>query len=295
MPVAALRSAQLVDFRVSTSVDGRNFRWAPDLPADRVRGARLFESRHALLAEAPRRAVCAEVGVQQGLFSGHLLRTTDPARLHLIDIDLSQLRRVETGLEDAIASDIVVLHEGDSATVLSSFPDATFDWLYIDGDHSLRGVRRDIEAAVPKLKADCLLYFNDYTKFSPLEDAEYGVMEAVNELILRDDDFRVVALALHGLGYFDIALARGGPAEARGRSSAAPRSSVAVERQVESLLASVTRLDADLQVARARAARGAPDAPLRSARASSVAARYARGALRRGRRALRRVRSSLGA
>jgi hypothetical protein len=43
------------------------------------------------------------------------------------------------------------------------------------------------------------LIFNDYVKVSPLENVEYGVMEAVNELCI-ERGFGIAALALHPLG-----------------------------------------------------------------------------------------------
>jgi hypothetical protein len=42
---------------------------------------------------------------------------------------------------------------------------------------------------------------------SPLELIEYGVMEAVHELC-GEHGFRISALALHPLGYFDVAVRR---------------------------------------------------------------------------------------
>jgi hypothetical protein len=63
----------------------------------------------------------------------------------------------------------------------------------------------DITQAVRVIKPQGLIVFNDYVKYSPLELVQYGVMEAVNDLCLRQN-FEMVGLALHGLGYFDVAL-----------------------------------------------------------------------------------------
>jgi hypothetical protein len=105
----------------------------------------------------------------------------------------------------AVGSGIVELHEGSSAEILSTFPDRFFDWLYVDGDHSFAGVIKDIAQAMRVVKPQGLIVFNDYVKYSPVELAQYGVMEAVNDLCLTQD-FEMVGHALHGLGYFDVAI-----------------------------------------------------------------------------------------
>ncbi|HEY6394899.1 MAG TPA: class I SAM-dependent methyltransferase, partial [Candidatus Binataceae bacterium] len=140
-----------------------------------------------------------------GYFSDQILRSTQPATLHLIDIDLSQILYDKYPLQAAIGRGVVKLHEGKSAQVLSSFPDHCLDWIYIDGDHSYQGVMKDIEQAVRVVKPDGLLIFNDYTKYSPLGLSQYGVMEAVNELCITHD-YEMTGLALHGLGYHDVIL-----------------------------------------------------------------------------------------
>ena len=105
----------------------------------------------------------------------------------------------------------MILHEGDFSTEMSRLPEALFDWIYIDGDHSFEGVSRDIREAKRLIGPDGFLIFNDYTVYSPLELAQYGVMRAVNDLCL-DEDFELVMFALGFLGYHDVALRHRSPA-----------------------------------------------------------------------------------
>ena len=179
--------------------------WAPLLTERHVRNCRVFPYREEMLALAATGAVCAEVGVETGYFSAQILERTRPRALHLIDMDLSQIRYEEFPIQPAIDAGVVNLHQGDSAQVLQSFEDGFFDWIYIDADHSYEGVMRDIQQAVRVVKPDGLIVFNDYMQYSPLERLPYGVMKAVNELCLRSD-YELVGLALHGMGYFDVAL-----------------------------------------------------------------------------------------
>ena len=46
----------------------------------------------------------------------------------------------------------VELHKGMSHEVLEAFPNAFFDWIYIDADHSYTAVSRDAMAAAAKVK-----------------------------------------------------------------------------------------------------------------------------------------------
>ena len=108
-------------------------------------------------------------------------------------------------MEDAIAKGVVHLHEGDSADLMAGFPNQYFDWIYVDADHSLVGVRRDISASANKVKPGGHLIFNDYTCWSPVENIPYGVLHAVNEFVVAER-WSIAFVALHGLGYHDIAL-----------------------------------------------------------------------------------------
>ena len=99
------------------------------------------------------------------------------------------------------------MHEADSSSVVSSFEDDYFDFIYIDADHSYQGVKRDIQSATSKVKEDGFLIFNDYTYWSPVECSRYGVIQAVNELCLAED-WEVVYFALAPHMYCDVALRR---------------------------------------------------------------------------------------
>ena len=101
----------------------------------------------------------------------------------------------------------VRLHLGDSSTELAKLPDRYFDWIYIDGDHSLEGVRRDAAVAAAKIKPDGVLVFNDYTVWSVLEFTDYGIVPVVNEL-LASGEWEMVYIALHPLMYCDVAIRR---------------------------------------------------------------------------------------
>ena len=63
------------------------------------------------------------------------------------------------------------------------FDDQTFDFIYIDGDHTYEAVRDDIELWWPKLKVGGIFAGHDYRKYTAKHGDEYGVIEAVDEHI----------------------------------------------------------------------------------------------------------------
>jgi SAM-dependent methyltransferase len=178
----------------------------PMLEDRHVNHCQLVASRAALLQRMPRGGVAAELGVRSGTFSRQILDLSNPRELHLIGFDLTPLGPRDR-LKAEIAAGRVVLHEGDPIRTLGRMPNARFDFISIDGDHSYHDVKRDIEAARPKLRPDGYLVLNDYTFWSPCEAIPYGVVQAVNELCLAEN-WEVGFFALAHFGYFDVAIRR---------------------------------------------------------------------------------------
>lgn len=169
---------------------------------EKLTGARLFGDRKSIIDTMPKNAKVCEVGTQEGIFAEYILDSTIPSELHLIDIDLKPLQVRQS---NKLSGHQVKLHEGDSSTILNSFPDEYFDWIYIDGDHSYEGVLKDSLSAVNKIPEGGYLVFNDFTIWSPVECIDYGVPYVVCEII-NNYRFVVTHLALHPLGYHDIAI-----------------------------------------------------------------------------------------
>ena len=69
----------------------------------------------------------------------------------------------------------ISLYRGPSGHFLSLLPDAYLDFIYIDGDHSYKGVKIDIELARKKVKSGGFICGHDYTPQFP------GVIQAVDE------------------------------------------------------------------------------------------------------------------
>lgn len=185
------------------------FLWAPTLSDIHVQNCTVFCSRERMLSALPQESTIAEIGTQYGEFAEKITLATYPKKFHIIDIDLSLLysnTEKRAAVKAGLDSGSIELHEGDSSTVIATFPDNYFDWIYIDGDHSYEGVKRDIEKAYPKVKENGLLVFNDYTHWSPFEMIPYGIPRAVNEFCIANH-WEIVFLALDSfLTYQDVAI-----------------------------------------------------------------------------------------
>ena len=190
--------------------------------------ARLFADRSdMLLALCQKGGTIGEVGVGLGHFSSFVLPYLQPDRFLAIDLfDLHTKpniwgRTAQQVFGDrthrAFFDDMFAAHasrmtvlEGQSAEALGKCADLSIDVLYVDADHSYAGVQRDIVAALPKMKPDGLLVFNDYVLQAHIGNEPFGVVRAVNELVLASD-WRVVGFSLQRHMYCDIALRRLAP------------------------------------------------------------------------------------
>ena len=189
------------------------FQMGPPLSNLHLKNCRVLESREKLLEYLPKDSVVAEVGTLYGDFAEKILFITKPKKFHIIDINLSPFKK-KLSLEERksiwekIKDNTIELHQGDSPRILEGFPDHYFDWIYIDGDHSYEGVRRDINKGHTKVKEDGLMVFNDYTLWSVAELKPYGIPRAVNEFCTAND-WEIIYFALDSyLGYHDVAIRR---------------------------------------------------------------------------------------
>ena len=156
--------------------------------------------------------VIAEVGVAHGDFSEFLMDQLKPRRFVAFDlfnmhewgeawgVPTAKLLNNMTHLEFykrrfADRSAEVVIEVGMSHLTVVKYPDKSFDLIYIDGDHRFEAVKKDAVVAKNKVADNGVLIFNDYQVFSLWDGYLYGVVRAVNELIVKDD-WVVIGFAL---------------------------------------------------------------------------------------------------
>lgn len=161
-----------------------------------------------ILAEVARADVC-EIGVWSGEFAEKILATVDGIRSYrLVDPwrhleDWNKPGNVPQPRFDAIRrralerlspfKDKLIELRGTTLEVRGNIPDGALDFVYVDGDHSLRGITIDLISMLPKLKPHGLIAGDDFTKsiwqhgkkFSPTEVFPYAIYFAqANELTI---------------------------------------------------------------------------------------------------------------
>ena len=82
----------------------------------------------------------------------------------------------------------VMIMIGSSFAILPRLRHKSFDFIFIDGDHSRESVRLDILHSLPLLRKDGKIAFHDY---GPIH---FGVKEAVDELLDGKALYRVASL-----------------------------------------------------------------------------------------------------
>jgi hypothetical protein len=193
--------------------------------------------RNDLIANIPKNATWAEVGVYRGDFSQKIVELCSPTELHLIDnwrFDIEQHDPFSNSADNfsGFSGKIHWEHFGDDPNAtqeknfqyvqdrFSSLPqvkvsrsdsqegirnlkDAAFDVIYIDANHQYEFVLRDMMEATKKLKSGGIMLMNDFYEGPGGAEQNLGVMGAVTTFVKRHD-FQYLAMT-HG-AYSDLAL-----------------------------------------------------------------------------------------
>jgi hypothetical protein len=165
--------------------------------------------REKFLERLPKHAVVAEIGVFRGEFSREIVRVAMPRELHLIDgwwelfgerfpdwghyTDGGRLG-TKAAYEEAVAAvdgAPATFHVGDDREILSRFPDAYFDWVYLDSSHDFDQTIEELQLLAPKVKPGGFIAGHDWTE-DP-ENPHHGVSRAVTQFCATSG-WHVVAL-----------------------------------------------------------------------------------------------------
>jgi Methyltransferase domain len=157
----------------------------------------ILTTRLDLLDLMPKRAVCAEAGVQKGDFAAQILARCEPQKLYLIDLWRHQedclyegdksnvadeeheahLRIVTDRFRSEISSGQIEIIRNYVHTALYNLGMGRLDWIYLDADHTRVAVERDLLAAEHAVKDSGIIAGHDYGMWP---DLAIEVMEPVN-------------------------------------------------------------------------------------------------------------------
>ena len=223
-PIFAIRALREYAVRRGLIAAGYGDENYPALESKHLDNPRLFANREDLISSmrSVEGGVIAEVGVAHGVFSEYLLNELRPRKF--VASDVFTMHEWDTYLGTSVnillhnmthldyyrqkfadRHNQVVIEVGRSNFTLAKYPDKFFDLIYIDADHSYENVKQDAHLAAAKLADNGIIVFNDYTQFDYLHGLRYGVVKAVNELIINDE-WGVCGFALQSAMYCDIAI-----------------------------------------------------------------------------------------
>lgn len=159
-----------------------------------------LEMIHALIHK---NSVIAEIGIFKGTFARELYDLLLPTEFYLIDLFSGYTCSGNEHGNNVVYTDMdneyrqmisysqgkrgLVILKGDSSTMLSRLPDNTFDMIYIDGDHSYEGCKKDLLEAYKKVKNGGYICGHDYEMNMSKANTMYqfGVKQAVDEFCLN--------------------------------------------------------------------------------------------------------------
>ena len=174
---------------------------------------KVFDNRKSMVSELVEQGgVYGEIGVFKGEFSNYLLNLI-PKELVLFDLfegtcgsgDVDGNNFCNTNMFNeyynisSLDNPIITLRKGDSSIELAGFDDNYFDMLYIDGDHSYEGCKKDLNVALKKVKKGGWIMGHDYEMNMDKAKTFYifGVKQAVDE-ICKENSLEIHAKAMDG-------------------------------------------------------------------------------------------------
>lgn len=154
-----------------------------------------------LLADYVSASNCiVEIGVFEGVNTlNFAINSPSHAKIYAIDPFYKGFLRFNYGKVIAKyewykngVSDKISIIEGLSHEVLCLIP-GEIDFVFIDGDHSYEGVKRDLDTYTPKLKCGGVIALHDARLFSNgWTRPDWGPVELVNKHIRNSDDWEIV-------------------------------------------------------------------------------------------------------
>jgi predicted O-methyltransferase YrrM len=109
-----------------------------------------------------------------------------------LDVDPDALRVALSVVKERGLAEHLALARGTAESLFRAYPQFRPRFVFLDGDHSRRGVARDLRALKPRVPAGGLLLLHDYhdARNADRADLDYGVVEAVEQSwVARECEF----------------------------------------------------------------------------------------------------------
>ena len=105
----------------------------------------------------------AEIGVFRGRYSKRLWERMPGLKLFSVDSWMGKYEKEEAEARASLGRfPGITIIKGMSTDVAKTIPDASLDFVYIDGDHDYEAAKADIEAWTPKVRVGGIVSGHDY-------------------------------------------------------------------------------------------------------------------------------------
>jgi hypothetical protein len=138
---------------------------------------KIYETRNNLINELDKDLIICEIGVFKGDYSKIIYNTLKPQELHLIDLFDGQHPSGDKDGKNIVWANLneeynklkswsnenknILLHKGKSYEILEEFENDYFDIIYIDGDNSYEGVKKDFDLYSTILSENGVIIIHD--------------------------------------------------------------------------------------------------------------------------------------
>src|SRR5690625_3303641 len=100
----------------------------PALTSRHLENCQMLTDREVILEKLPRGGVCAELGIWKCGFSSKIMKTVQPDKLHLIDIDPESIRIAREPFRNEIGEGTAEGHQHDTSQAGHSTNDESVRW-----------------------------------------------------------------------------------------------------------------------------------------------------------------------
>jgi disulfide oxidoreductase YuzD len=201
---------------------------------EQLSDAKIVTSREDYILTLPQNIRYLEAGVAWGYYSLLVAEKLSPSSITLVDWYNQDLKcwswrkfgeckctpKHEMKYDGANHMDYIAkefskyknleLIKGNAEEILLNlYPSQEFDYIYIDITNDRKPVRQTLNAAANLVAVGGVIGLNDYLIYDGIiEDRPYATYQVVNEFLYINKNWKVDAIALHVLGFYDIYLKR---------------------------------------------------------------------------------------
>lgn len=192
----------------------------PKIKESALKNAVVVSDRISAIKRMRKGVIAAEVGVAFGDLSEKIFEIMQPEKFYGIDVfqedikgfwndnkferaGMTHLQWYENRFRNEIETGKFEVRQGLSWEALAAFPDAYFDYVYLDAAHDYDCVLKDVTMLKKKVKEGGIIQFNDYIRYDYKGGQVYGVCPVVNQFI-DETNSEVLYYCLSLDGYDDI-------------------------------------------------------------------------------------------